>query len=288
VAIAVKQDGTTISSFVAGVSGLKLKGASVEIDGSTTFSSGLNPADKLAKVGGSYESAASGARVRIFPTGTDYGIQVTDDNAADVFRVYVSGEGDPGVGDVIIGSTSGQYMKWDKSAGALSVVGGLTTGSGGQRVVIDPSANKLSVYAASAEAFILTSEDLGGGNFRVLAENNWFNDAAYIEYYSKWYGHLFQLSSKDASGAEATAVYISSSGGFGGSITLYGISSGTATERFSAAANVNTTGVYKVNGTQVMGAQGNPVADATGAGDVVAQLNTLLARCRAHGWIATT
>lgn len=43
----------------------------------------------------------------------------------------------------------------------------------------------------------------------------------------------------------------------------------------------------KVAGTKVLGAQGAAVADATGAGDVVAQLNTLLARLRTHGLIAT-
>jgi hypothetical protein len=51
--------------------------------------------------------------------------------------------------------------------------------------------------------------------------------------------------------------------------------------------NVDSGSVYKVNGTQVVGAQGAAVADATGSADVVAQLNALLARCRAHGLIAT-
>lgn len=56
-----------------------------------------------------------------------------------------------------------------------------------------------------------------------------------------------------------------------------------------AGGNVNVASgkVYKVNGTQVLGAQGAAVADATGAGDVVAQLNALLARLRSHGIIAT-
>jgi hypothetical protein len=45
--------------------------------------------------------------------------------------------------------------------------------------------------------------------------------------------------------------------------------------------------LFDANGVQVVTAQGAAVADATGAGDVVAQLNTLLARCRAHGLIAT-
>lgn len=47
-----------------------------------------------------------------------------------------------------------------------------------------------------------------------------------------------------------------------------------------------TAGGYYQAGTKVVGAQGAAVADATGAGDVVAQLNALLARMRAHGLIA--
>lgn len=43
---------------------------------------------------------------------------------------------------------------------------------------------------------------------------------------------------------------------------------------------------YQVDGTKVIGARGAAVANATGVGDVVAQLNTLLARIRAHGLIA--
>lgn len=67
------------------------------------------------------------------------------------------------------------------------------------------------------------------------------------------------------------------------------LSGGTPTTR----ATVVTTGldlptghVVSVNGTQVVAARGAAVADATGAGDVVAQLNAALARLRAHGLIA--
>lgn len=52
-------------------------------------------------------------------------------------------------------------------------------------------------------------------------------------------------------------------------------------------ASINTSGEFLIGGTKVVGAQGAAVADATGAGDVVAQLNTALARLRAHGLIAT-
>jgi hypothetical protein len=50
--------------------------------------------------------------------------------------------------------------------------------------------------------------------------------------------------------------------------------------------NTSVTGWY-MGATKLIGVQGAAVADATGAGDVVAQLNTLLARLRAHGLIAT-
>jgi trimeric autotransporter adhesin len=50
--------------------------------------------------------------------------------------------------------------------------------------------------------------------------------------------------------------------------------------------NTSVTGWY-MGATKLIGAQGAAVDDATGAGDVVAQLNALLARIRAHGLIAT-
>ncbi len=55
----------------------------------------------------------------------------------------------------------------------------------------------------------------------------------------------------------------------------------------NGASQVDVSARYEVAGIQVVQAQGAAVADATGAGDVVAQLNTLLARLRAHGLIAT-
>jgi len=50
---------------------------------------------------------------------------------------------------------------------------------------------------------------------------------------------------------------------------------------------VNTASSYYVDDIQVVGNQEAAVADATGAGDVVAQLNTLLSRLRSHGLIST-
>lgn len=45
--------------------------------------------------------------------------------------------------------------------------------------------------------------------------------------------------------------------------------------------------VFKVNNTQVVGAQQAAVADATNSTDVITQLNALLSRLRTHGLIAT-
>ncbi len=44
---------------------------------------------------------------------------------------------------------------------------------------------------------------------------------------------------------------------------------------------------FKSGGTQVVGAQGAAVADATDAASVILRFNELLARCRAHGLIAS-
>lgn len=64
--------------------------------------------------------------------------------------------------------------------------------------------------------------------------------------------------------------------------------SGLDTSRIyiDASGNVTITAL-KVGANQVVGAQGAAVADATDAPSVILRLNDLLARCRAHGLIAT-
>jgi hypothetical protein len=51
--------------------------------------------------------------------------------------------------------------------------------------------------------------------------------------------------------------------------------------------DVDNSGVYKVDGVQVIGAQGAAVADATNGTDVITRLNDLLAILRTHGIIDT-
>lgn len=69
--------------------------------------------------------------------------------------------------------------------------------------------------------------------------------------------------------------------------------SGTTLRSLATRATITPSGVdiasghvLLVNGTQVVGARGAAVADATDAATAITQLNALLARCRAHGLIA--
>ena len=84
-----------------------------------------------------------------------------------------------------------------------------------------------------------------------------------------------------------------SSGEFGAGLDLSGLSSNivfvNSPYQGMSGAGVNLyncTG-YFINGVKVLGAQGAAVADATDAASAITQLNTLLARARAQGWIAT-
>ncbi|KKK64758.1 hypothetical protein LCGC14_2980950, partial [marine sediment metagenome] len=53
------------------------------------------------------------------------------------------------------------------------------------------------------------------------------------------------------------------------------------------STEVNTIGVFKVDGTQVVSNQGAAIANATDAATTQARLNDLLAACRTHGLINT-
>ncbi len=130
---------------------LNIAAAKIAISGSTTFTAGYNPTNNTwVNVGGKYSSAASGARVLVFPD-ANTGIQIIDDAAADVFKVIVGGSD---VGDVIIGSTAGQHVKWDKSASTLFInailatAGGIKTSTGGGRIELGKYGEELDALTA--------------------------------------------------------------------------------------------------------------------------------------------
>jgi hypothetical protein len=142
--------GNVIATINASTEGIKIDADNITISGSTTFDSGYNPTDKTAKVGGTYDSAASGARVRIFPDSST-GLLITD-GTNDVFKALVGGTD---VGDVIIGNYAGGHgVKWDKSASTLYIAGVLQTSA-------LPTANTLTVVGAIQSTGFSTSPAAG-------------------------------------------------------------------------------------------------------------------------------
>ena len=116
-------DSVIQGNYTAGSAGWKIDG-----NGDAEFNS-VTVNGYVQDEGGQYNSAASGARVRIFPD-ANTGISVTD-GISNVFECLVGGTD---VGDVIIGDyTGGNGVKWDNSGGTLDVKGSLsacTVGTG--------------------------------------------------------------------------------------------------------------------------------------------------------------
>jgi len=147
------ETGNVIASINSSVEGITIDADNISISGSTTFSSGYDPTSKVDELAGTYASAASGARVLVFPD-ANTGIQVIDDAAADVFKVEVGGAN---VGDVTIGNyAGGEGIKYDKSTGTTDIQGSLSVGSvnGSPITVMQPRAEGLynkTVFLGSSD-----------------------------------------------------------------------------------------------------------------------------------------
>jgi len=96
----------------------------ITISGTTTFSAGYDPTDKVADEGGTYTSATgSVAKVEIFPDSSTGIVAYTTGAASEVFRVNVGGTD---VGDVVLGDyTGGNGCLWDDSLSTFTVKGTL-------------------------------------------------------------------------------------------------------------------------------------------------------------------
>jgi len=278
--------GSIVATINASAEGISIDAAKVNITGSTDFI-----AAKLTKVGGSYDSAASGARVRIFPD-ANTAIQIIDDAGADVFKALVGGTD---VGDVQIGSLTGYYQLFDKSTGEL--VSNMTiTSMLGSGLNDDEGVQMGRLGSGGRGEFQVVSGldvcgKLGGNGVYPSTQQG----AARLWLKNTWSGSAHN---------KTTEVQIEAQTSFwkyDGSVVLqinndaaYGLGTADfANIQIDAGRGVNVTGTdgmgryLSVMGNQVVGERGTAVADATGAGDVVAQLNALLARCRTHGLIAT-
>jgi len=119
--------GAVIATINASVEGIAIDADNISISGSTTFSAGYDPTSKVAALAGSYNSAASAARISIFPDANTGIVAYTTDGTSVVFKVEVGGTN---VGDVTLGNYAGGVgMLWDQSAGALYIKGNMTAGS---------------------------------------------------------------------------------------------------------------------------------------------------------------
>jgi hypothetical protein len=107
-----------IATINASPEGIQIDADNFAVSGATTFTS---------KVGGSFTSANSVPRIRIFPN-SDIGIEVVDDLGNNVLKAEVGGTN---IGDVTIGNWAGnQGIKYDKSANNTSFSGTILASAG--------------------------------------------------------------------------------------------------------------------------------------------------------------
>ena len=165
-----------VATINASSEGIEISAAKISISGSTSFSAGYNPTDKLNHTGGGYKTASSGPRVLIFPDSST-GIQAIDDGGTDVFKVIVGGSD---VGDVIIGNYSGNNgIKYDKSAGETTFKGTVIISHSDNSVnsklrfegnsrIWEDSGNDMGLNAIGGEFIIYTNS----GQRAYFGENN--------------------------------------------------------------------------------------------------------------------
>lgn len=137
----------------------------VDMEGAMTATS-ITITGYVEDLGGQYDSAASGARVRILPD-ANTGIQVIDNSANNVFIALVGGTD---VGDVIIGDyAGGSGVKWDKSTGAMLIRGDMDAGTitgvtfktaaSGVRVELTQSDAEIAMYDSGDDKVMSLDED---------------------------------------------------------------------------------------------------------------------------------
>lgn len=205
------------------------------------------------------------AGIAIYASATvGYALYASSSSGSGAYITTTSGTG------AIIGSTSGVGMDLTSATGTTALT--VTRGSGGT------AGNAILATNNASTAEVIKSVSSGSASIGVYG---------YVTGTSTTVGVKGEVSSGVGYGVDAR-----NTGNNG--IALNAQATGTTsvgilcsgTEWGLETTSDITAGGYYQAGTKVVGAQGAAVADATGAGDVVAQLNALLARMRAHGLIA--
>lgn len=242
------QDSNVIASINASEEGIRIGADNIEISGSTTFATGYDPSDKVDEVGGTYDSAASGARVRIFPD-ANTGIQIIDDASNDVFKAMVGGTH---VGDVIIGDyAGGQGIFYDKSenvttfAGSLSAANGtlgsltidasgyISTSASGKRLVL--SSNSLIAYDDSGNTTLVLDADSNAQILQIISPDSDSRLGLFLDIDGT--GVPLQVQEDNADNANDAIRVISAGQGSGLSLNMTNTSASAPTISISEAGN---------------------------------------------------
>jgi hypothetical protein len=114
-----------IATINASGEGIDITADRIAISGTTTFSAGYDPSDKVADVGGTYTSdSGANAKVEIFPDANTGIIAYTTGGSTKTFEVVVGGND---VGDVQLGDYGGAGgCLWDQSLTTFFVNGDVT------------------------------------------------------------------------------------------------------------------------------------------------------------------
>lgn len=208
------------------------------------------------------------------------------------------------ISNLTVGNAQITDLSADKITAGTITGSVLQTATSGNRIKVDVSDNSLKAFLSGTTDPVATLVadstyggvllDLGGlsakkGGAIINTKATSGSDDTHT---ITWYGLTIQTETSDdhpavfAGKAHAVNTFAVVTALAPGGYVFAG---GSTFSNFTVDSDgdVNTVTEYKVSGTKVVGARGSAVADATGAGDVVARLNDLLARLRTHGLIAT-
>lgn len=270
----------------------------VDMAGNATMSS-ISLSGYVEDTGGQYVSAASGARVLLYPS-SSIGFQAVDASSNNVFLLYVGGSN---VGDVVIGDYSGGTgILWDNSAGDLIIKGDMTagnisgvtitgsdisTGTTGTRVSMSANGDTISIYdsgndlgmqlsLSGSDWAVITTDDARGLFFDVDWANSvmvfWDNGYSFDD--ASWDGTYIYLI---PSGANAGALGLVSYGSMS-----FGVTNGSLNVNVSdSSGNIGFTSA----GGLVFQSNGNNAEIAVDSSYNL-YLNTVLVKHGGYDWFA--
>ena len=247
-----------VATINASSEGIDITADRIAISGTTTFAAGYDPSEKEDSAG------------------------VTTIVGNTITTGYVNALEITAVGAVTAGSLTGLTVQ---------------TASSGQRIVQSQADNTLRMYiGAGAGTNVLTIDDNVRGGAQPGIEINDPTDGGTL-IVAKGATHFAQVSHnfvkvEGPDIAQPMLILNRTYDPFDNTvfgIAISNVSKILMTARGTAtfASYVNTLDEYRVSGTRVVTTQGAAVANATDAASTMARLNDLLARCRAHGLIAT-